>query len=135
MKPTILIVEDHDAVRTSLCDWLSTIFPDCRFLEAKTGENAVALVCTRPPDIVLMDIGLSQMNGIEATRRIKAMAPDVQVVMLTIHEASIYRTDAAAAGAGAYVFKRKMHTELVPVLTTLLSRSTDDSSVSSAQKD
>ncbi len=125
MKPTILMVEDHDAVRTSLRDWLSTSFPECRFLEGRSGEEAIDLVGAQAPDIVLMDIGLSEMNGIEATRRIKAMAPEVQVVMLTIHEAPIYRADAAAAGASAYILKRKMYAELIPVLTKLLSRSAD----------
>ena len=134
MKPTILIVEDHDAVRTSLRDWLLATFPECRFLETTSGEEAVDLVRIQRPDLVLMDIGLPQMSGIEATRRIKAMTPDVQVVMLTIHEASIYRTDAAAAGASAYILKRKMYTELIPVVTNLLSHSTAPSPGPSPQK-
>jgi DNA-binding NarL/FixJ family response regulator len=61
------------------------------------------------------------MNGIEATRRIKAAAPTAQVVMLTIHEDEAYRADAAAAGASAYVPKRLMQTELLPALEALLS--------------
>jgi len=122
MCPTIMIVEDHEAVRTSLRDWLSAIFPDCVFVEAKSGEEAVDLALARPPDVVLMDIGLPGMNGIRATRHIKAAAPQAQVVMLTIHEAPEYQADAAAAGASAYIVKRRMHTELIPVLARLLSQ-------------
>lgn len=125
VKPTILIVEDNDAVRTSLRELLCATFPGCSFLEAKSGEEALALASPHPPDIVMMDLVLPGMDGIEATRHMKASAPDVQVVMLTIHEGSAYRADAAAAGASAFVAKRTMHTELIPVLATLLSGLSD----------
>lgn len=67
MKPTILIVEDHDNVRASLFDWLSTTFPECRFLEAKSGEEAVTFVQAKPPNVVLIDISLRRINDIDAT--------------------------------------------------------------------
>lgn len=79
------------------------------------------MACAQPPDMILMDIGLPQMNGIEATKRIKATVPQVQVVMLTIYEDPDCRADATHVGASAYVPKRKMHTELIPVMATLLS--------------
>ena len=75
----------------------------------------------RSPQVVVMDIILGQMNGIEATRRIKATLPAAQVVMLTICEGEVYRTDAATAGASAYVLKRRMRTELLPTLAALLA--------------
>jgi two-component system NarL family response regulator len=121
MRTAILIVEDHDALRFSMREWLSAALPDCRFSEAKSGEEAVTQTLAHPPDIVLMDIGLPKMNGIEATRRIKAIAPRAQVVMVTFYEAIDYQADALAAGASAYVVKYRMHDELIPVLTTLLS--------------
>jgi DNA-binding NarL/FixJ family response regulator len=120
MQTTIMIVEDYDRVRALLREWLGATFPNCKFLEAKSGEEAIALVNASPPEIVLMDIGMGQMNGIEATRHIKALAPQAHVVMLTIHEDSAYRADAAAAGACAYVSKRKMQKELLPALKALL---------------
>jgi len=119
---SILIVEDHDAVRLSLRDWLSTSFPNCRFNEARSGEEALALARQKPPDIVLMDIWLPQMNGIEATKRIKSLMPQTQVVMLTMYEAPDYVSSATDAGAAAYVLKRKMHTDLIPTVRALLSR-------------
>ena len=61
-KPTILIVEDHEAVRASLINLLRANFKDCRFLETKNGEEAIALVRAHKPDIVLMDIGLPEMS-------------------------------------------------------------------------
>ncbi len=120
-QATILIVEDHDALRDSLRNWLTSIFQDCMFLQARTGEEALELCHAHLPEIVLMDIMLPEMSGIETVRHIKGVAPDARVVMLSIYEDSAYKTDAAAAGAVAYISKRKMGTELVPLLTKLLS--------------
>jgi DNA-binding NarL/FixJ family response regulator len=91
-------------------------------MEAKSEEEAFSLVSNRLPDIVLMDIGLPEMKGIEATRRIKGIFPQVQVVMLTSHEGSEYEADAATAGASAFVVKRKMVSQLIPVVEGLLSQ-------------
>jgi len=125
VNPLILIVEDHDVLRASLCDWLGDTFPACRFLEARSGEEAVVLAGAAPPAIVLMDIGLPQMNGIAATRHIKAAAPHAQVVMLTNYEADDYQADARAAGASAYVLKWKMQAELIPLLARWLGNLLD----------
>ena len=120
-QATILIVEDHDALRNSLRNWLTSIFHDCVFLQAGTGEEALQLCHEHLPEIVLMDIMLPEMSGIETARRMKGVVPEARVVMLSIYEDSAYRTDAAAAGAVAYISKRKMGTELVPLVAKLLS--------------
>ena len=125
MPATILIVEDHDAVRRSLRDWLEVEFPQCRVIEAASGEEAIALIPIESPHLVVMDITLPGMSGIEATRQIKAALPSAQIVMLTVHEGDIYRADATAAGASAYVPKRAMQTELVPTLAALLANEHD----------
>jgi len=122
MKGTILIVEDHDQVRATLYDWLSVVFPQYTFFEAKSGEEAVNKVIAQTPTLVLMDIGLPRMNGIQATRMIKSASPETKVVILTIHEDPQYQTDAASAGANGYVVKRKMHYELIPILKKLLDK-------------
>ena len=121
MSPTILIVEDHGAVRRSLRDWLEAEFPQCDVVEAASGEEAIVTARARPPHVVVMDIGLPKMSGIEATRRIKATLPGTQVVILTIHNDKAYRADAAAAGASAFVPKSAMQTKLIPTLAALLS--------------
>ncbi len=125
MSATILIVEDHDDVRSALRDWLELEFPQCRVIEAASGEEAVALVRTEPPRLVIMDIRLPGMSGIETTRRIKAALPFAQIVMLTILEGDTYRVDATAAGASAYVLKQNMHSELVPTVAALLANGRD----------
>jgi len=120
MPETILIVEDDDNVRRVMRDWLEIEFPRCRVIEAASGEGAIALARIESPRLVVMDMHLPGMNGIETTRQIKAALPLAQIVMLTIHTGDIYRADARAAGASAYVTKPRMHRELVPTLAALL---------------
>jgi DNA-binding NarL/FixJ family response regulator len=117
---TILIVDDHDVVRRSLREWLGAVFPSFDLLEVATGEEAVSVASERSLQAVVMDIGLPCMSGIEATRLIKKAAPATEVIILTMHEDTAYRVDAAAAGASAYVAKGKMRAELVPTLEALL---------------
>jgi DNA-binding NarL/FixJ family response regulator len=121
MSTTILIVEDHDDVRRAMRDWLEVVFPQCRVIEAASGEEAIVMARIESPRLVIMEIRLPGMNGIETTRHIKAALPCVQIVMLTIHTSDIYRADARAAGASAYVTKQRMHSELVPTVTALLA--------------
>jgi DNA-binding NarL/FixJ family response regulator len=121
MSMTILIVEDHDDVRRAMRDWLEVEFPRCRVIEAASGEEAIVMARIESPRLVVMEIRLPGMNGIETTRQIKAALPCVQIVMLTVHTSDIYRADARAAGASAYVTKQRMHSELVPTLAALLA--------------
>jgi DNA-binding NarL/FixJ family response regulator len=121
MDHNILIVEDHKGVRQSLREWLALSFPQYQLLEASSGEEAVTVAQAMSPRLIIMDVGLPGMNGIEAAQNIKAALPDTQVVMLTIYDDDAHRADAAVAGASAYVPKRKVQTELLPVVTRLLS--------------
>jgi DNA-binding NarL/FixJ family response regulator len=121
MSKTMLIVDDHDSVRQALSRWLGAIFHDCTVLTAASGEEALAIVRDRPPQVIVMDFGLPGMNGAEATRRIREKAPETQVVILTIHDSPAYRADADSAGVSAYVLKEEMQTQLVPTLERFLA--------------
>lgn len=121
VKPGILIVEDNDAFREFLRNWLSDNFTGCSLQEARSGEEAVAMARAMSPDIVLMDIGLPRMNGIEATKRIKKFSPKTQVVMLTMHVAPAYKSEAIKARASAYLLKEQIDTDLIYILKNLLS--------------
>lgn len=122
-KLTILIVEDHAEVRTSLLEWLGGFFSEYRFLEARSGEEALIQAEAHKPEIVLMDIGLPGINGIEATRRIKKTWPMTQVLILTVHEDVRYQKEADLAGAIGYLPKRQMYSNLVPLLERMVSQS------------
>ena len=116
----MLIVEDNDRVRAALRDWMQSAFPDLQVSEAADGESAVEAVKASPPALVLMDLALPGIDGIEATRRIRADNPAVPVVMLTIHEDGRYRQAAEEAGAYAFVAKRAMQNDLVRVVGSVL---------------
>jgi two-component system, NarL family, invasion response regulator UvrY len=81
--------------------------------EAETGEEAVARAQAQPPDLVLMDINLPGINGIEATRRIRAAHPDVAVILLSTYSETDLPDDAREVGAIAYVHKEDFGPALV----------------------
>jgi len=127
MSPHILIVEDHQGIRQSLRELLELSFPRYQLLEATSGEEGVTVAQAMSPCLVIMDISLPGMNGIEAAQGIKRAAPATRVVMLTMYDDEAHRADATAAGASAYVPKRKVQTELLPVLTRLLAEDSGES--------
>lgn len=121
MNLTILIVEDHDAVRNLLQQWLEAMFLDTVFIGVKTGEEALDLLQTVRPHVMLVDIGLPGMNGIELTRRTKVLYPQVFILIHTIYDDHVYREYAAEAGADAFVSKSKTQVELIPNLLSIFS--------------
>jgi DNA-binding NarL/FixJ family response regulator len=122
---TIMIVDDHAGLRKSLGDLLRAVLPHCRIMEAANGEDAIAYARAVPLNVIVMDIGLPGVNGIETTRAIKTILPETHVVMLSIYEEDNYREDARLAAASAYVPKRTMQADLVPALRRLLSDFTE----------
>jgi DNA-binding NarL/FixJ family response regulator len=87
--------------------------------EAGDGQEAIVKARELRPDLVLMDIRLPDMNGLEVTRRLKAEIPALTVVILTIFDLQEYREAAVASGASAFVPKRDMQTQLLTRLWTL----------------
>lgn len=121
MKSSILIVENHEQVRSSVVDLLTSLMPQCDLLEASDGESGVAMAIAHEPDIVLMDVRLPRVNGLAAVRQIRAERPDAKIVMLTVHDNPAYRREAERAGAVGYILKEDAPAQLVPLLKALLS--------------
>jgi DNA-binding NarL/FixJ family response regulator len=99
----ILIVDDQRPTRNGLRALLS-FWPQVEVVgEATNGQDAVDFVAERRPDVVLMDVRMPVMDGMEATRRIKSQTPGVKVILMTMH--AEYKAEALAAGADAFLVK------------------------------
>ncbi len=81
----------------------------------------MALAQHEAPQIVIMDIGVAGTTGFEAVRQVRGRSAGAHIVVLTSNDAASYRTEAAAAGASAYVPKDRLHRQLLPVMQELLS--------------
>lgn len=84
--------------------------------EAGDGEEAVRLTEALHPDVVLMDLAMPRVNGVEATRHLKARWPDLGVIIITVHDDDAYRRIALAAGAEAFLVKKTLGVDLWPTL-------------------
>jgi two-component system, NarL family, response regulator LiaR len=101
----LLIADDHALVREGLRTVLSGEDDIQVIAEANDGEEALSMCRNLRPDLVLMDVRMPVMDGLEATRRIKEEMPQVSVVMVTMHENPDYLFEAVKAGAAGYVLK------------------------------
>lgn len=121
MKIRLLLVDDHAVVRTGLKMLLGG--QEDVEIVGEAGSAAEALTETErvQPTVILMDIGLPDKTGIEATREIKAKYPDVNIVALTIHEDEEYFFQMLNAGASGYVPKRAAPEELITAIRAAAS--------------
>ena len=109
----ILLADDHAMVREGTREILDH-YPDLDVVgEAEDGDQAVQLAVQLLPDVVLMDIGMPRVNGIEATRRIKAQCPEIAILVLTAYDDDQYVVAILQAGAAGYLLKSARGSELV----------------------
>ena len=115
----ILLADDHELVRQGLRTLIEhqSGWQVCG--EATTGREAVTKAGELKPDIVVMDFTMPELNGMEATRQIRAALPRTQVLLLTMHESEELVRDVLAAGARGYVLKSDAGRALVDALTAL----------------
>ena len=102
----ILLVDDHEVVRAGLRTLLEQKDDLTVVGEASTGLEAITLAGRLKPDVVLMDVTMPDMDGVEATRKIKQEIPELNVLALTVHEEEAYFFEMLNAGASGYVPKR-----------------------------
>ncbi len=109
----VLLADDHDILRDGLRMLLEMVSDIQVVGEARTGREAVAEAERLHPDVVLMDISMPELDGVEAARRIRQQASEVRVLFLTMHEADEYFFRALQAGAAGYVIKRTASADLL----------------------
>ncbi len=115
----ILLAEDHAVVRESIHESLSRE-PEFNVVgEARDGEEAVRLAQNLVPDVILMDISMPVLNGIEATRRIKSFQPSVAILILTAYDDEQYVFSVLSAGAAGYLLKDVGMQELIEAIKTV----------------
>jgi DNA-binding NarL/FixJ family response regulator len=123
-RPRVLLVDDHGLMRAGL-RFVLEARGDLEVVgEASDGEEAVASCRGLRPDVVLMDITMPKMDGIEATRAIKAEMPLTAVLVLTSHVAEDVLMEAVRAGAAGYVLKGSRHEDVVGAVRAVLSGET-----------
>lgn len=120
MKKNILIVEDHELTRFGLrttfdgVEFIGTVF------EAEYAQKAFDIISNNQVDLVIMDLGLPNINGIEATKKIRSKNKDVKIVILTSHNDEKEVLESLKAGANAYCSKEINPTRLVQIVNSVL---------------
>ena len=112
----VLLVDDHDLVRTGVKRLLSDV-PGINVLgEAESGEEAIELVRKNRPDVILMDVSMPGIGGMEATRKLVQSDPDLKVIILTIHTDGPFPARLLEAGAAGYLTKSCKPDEMVKAI-------------------
>lgn len=115
----ILIVDDQTITRSGLQNLL-TAQPDLEIVaEARDGQEAIAMAAEFQPDVILMDLRMPGVNGIEATRRIRRTSPHIQILVLTVFEDDTSVFPAIRAGASGYLLKNTERDELLRAIRTV----------------
>jgi DNA-binding NarL/FixJ family response regulator len=121
MSITILLADDHQVVRQGLKSLLDR-YPDLKVVgEAADGRTAVRLAKELSPDVVVMDIGMPDLNGIEATRQLAAGQPVTKIVALSMHADRRFASEMLKAGAKAYLVKDGAFEELADAIRTVMA--------------
>ncbi|MGG1517844.1 response regulator transcription factor [Paenibacillus oryzisoli] len=111
--PKIVVVDDHAVVRSGLMSLLSGKHGNEVIGEATNGEEGIQAALMLKPDVVLMDLNMPGMDGLKATAELKRLMPEVEVLVLTMHDDDEYLFQAIHAGASGYVLKSAPHEELL----------------------
>lgn len=116
MTIRVLIVDDHAIVRTGLRALIKGEAGMELIGEATCGEEALSLAHSLRPDVMVLDLSLPDLDGIQVTRIIKSTQPDVRVLILTVHEDEALLREAISAGASGYIIKHAAEAELISAI-------------------
>ena len=123
MKPEILIVEDNSIMRETSRGILESKFPNLAIREAQDGPEALVQIDDHQPDLILMDIGLPGENGLELTRKIKKLYPQMVIMIFTDYDFPEYREAAAKSGATYFLSKSSLpKNKLTALIESILGK-------------
>mgnify|MGYP000038248597 CR=1 FL=1 len=117
----IIIADDHAVVRQGYSSLLSTMLAPCEVLEASNGDQAFGLCQTEDPDIVIMDVNMPGISGVEATRRILQRNADINILFFSMYDESPVVAQAMDAGAKGYITKSCTPEVLIDAVTKVSS--------------
>jgi DNA-binding NarL/FixJ family response regulator len=118
----VLLVDDHEVVRRGLKDMLrDTGFDVCG--EAENGQEGVEQTLRLKPDLVLLDMSMPVMTGLQAAKAIRRLSPGTKIIMVSMHDSPLMAKEARAAGADAYITKTSAGKELLPTMHRLFEPS------------
>jgi len=112
----VLLVDDHDLVRTGIRRLLDDVSGIQVYAEAKDGETAIKEVRRKRPDVILMDVSMPGIGGLEATRKIKQLDDSLPIIILTVHTDDPFPTSLLKAGASGYMHKSCSIDEIVTAI-------------------
>jgi DNA-binding NarL/FixJ family response regulator len=119
MTVTLLLVDDNAPFRLLMWEIVAAE-PDLHVVgEAADGAEAIRLTQELRPDIVLLDLVMPGVNGLEVLRWIKAERPEIKVIIVTVHDEDAYRQAVEASGADAFLLKKTLRTDLLPTIQRL----------------
>src|SRR5689334_263974 len=118
---SLVVVDDHDLARAGLRSLLSGERGSQVVGEAASGKDALSLCHRMRPDLVLMDVRMPDMNGLEVTREIKRDSPGTAVILVTMYENADYLVEALQAGAAGYLLKGSSKSEIVSTIRRVLA--------------
>ena len=107
-------------MRARLRAYLELILPSCRVVESWSGSQALELCASERPELVLVDIGLPDTNGIALTARLRTLSPAPVVIVISYHDGKDYAARARAAGAFTYLVKNRLASDLAPAIARAL---------------
>jgi two-component system response regulator NreC len=118
-KIRLMLVDDHDVVRAGLKSFLQTQEDFEVVAEAGNGEEAIKNAVATKPDVILMDITMPGMDGMQATRQLRVLCPESYVLALTVHDDKQYFIQMLAEGASGYITKHAAADDLVAAVRTI----------------
>jgi DNA-binding NarL/FixJ family response regulator len=130
---TLFIVDDHPAIRTAYRQFFESSAKISVVGEATNGNEALDKIPAREPDLALIDISMQEINGLELTRELKAVLPELKVLIVSNRNKSVWARKSLRAGANGYISKREFEENILAAIDQILQGGTflQDSSRSS----